>query len=52
MYGIIKQKYGDSVAAKVEQLPKQPMLRYNLETGLSEPVYQKSYDAKGTMHNV
>ena len=24
MYGLIKQKYGDAVSAKVEQLPKQP----------------------------
>ena len=66
MYHGLKQKYGDAVSAKVEQLPGQPML--NLEKQLivkcindierrstvnqSEPIYQKLYSNDGTMHIV
>jgi hypothetical protein len=57
MYGLIKQKYGDAVSAKVEQLPKQPVIAFppikesdKFHTKVysqSEPPYRKSIDARG-----
>ncbi len=54
MYHGLKQKYGDAVSAKVEQLPKQPMLDV-LDTPIHNPAYRligeppfrKSIDARG-----
>jgi hypothetical protein len=49
MYRGLKQKYGDAVSAKVEQLPKQPMIGftdYRLEK-VGEPAFRKSIDARG-----
>jgi len=49
MYHGLKQKYGDAVSAKVEQLPKQPMIGftdYRLEK-VGEPAFRKSIDARG-----
>jgi hypothetical protein len=55
MYGLIKQKYGDEVAMKVEQLPKQPMIDFDIsqcktitrEEMFGEPPFEKAYNAKG-----
>ena len=54
MYHGLKHKYGDAVSAKVEQLPKQPMLDV-LDTPIHNPAYRmigeppfrKSIDARG-----
>jgi hypothetical protein len=49
LYYEIKRKYGDEVAKRVEQLPKQPMIGftdYRLEK-VGEPSFHKSYDTKG-----
>lgn len=54
MYHAFKQKYGDELLGKIEQLPKQPMIGftdYRLEK-IGEPAFQKSYDADGTLHNI
>ena len=49
IFHALKQKYGDAVSAKVEQLPKQPMIGftdYRLEK-VGEPAFRKSIDARG-----
>ena len=46
MYHGLKQKYGDAVSAKVEQLPKQPMIVY-AEAGVNSHPFLKSIDARG-----
>lgn len=57
MYHGLKQKYGDAVSAKVEQLPKQPVIAFppikesdKFHTKVysqSEPPFRKSIDARG-----
>ena len=56
MYGLIKQKYGDAVSEKVQQMPGQPTLlrdvtQADIEAQLDringEPPFRKSIDAKG-----
>lgn len=56
LYAALKRRYGDTVSAKVEVMPGQPVLfmntyhiNENFEQTLVEsiPLYKKSYNAKG-----
>ena len=56
MYRGLKQKYGDAVSAKIQQMPGQPMLfrdvtQADIEAQLDringEPPFRKSIDARG-----
>ena len=51
MYHGLKQKYGDAVSEKVQQMPGQPMLdivssEYKIKVCYPEPPFRKSIDAR------
>ena len=59
MFYELKRKYGNEVSAKVKVNPDQPALGGFFDTSqvepigkewLTEPAFQKTYDAKGSMH--
>jgi len=59
MYHGLKQKYGDAVSEKVQQMPGQPMMTFKDVTSIekhgqaySEPAFRKSYSPDGTLHNL